>query len=113
MKQKIILICLLFFVSLNFNNVQADDFWDFEDMVLLKDLPKIFTGKKSSRRHKRYYKTWTVAEVTTDKIILQREMKDGKTVEVSIDLSRRPYLNVGDRVRYDKIRNRLGKTLDK
>jgi hypothetical protein len=59
------------------------------------------------------YKTWKVVEVTDDTIILQRTTRNGKLVEKAIARDRRPYLELGDRVRYDGIRNRLRKTLDK
>ena len=55
------------------------------------------------------YLTYEVVEVTENKIVL--ESSGGKKYE--IDKSRRPTLKVGDKVRYDKTRNRLGKTLDK
>lgn len=54
------------------------------------------------------FKTFEVVEVTETSIIL--EDSGGKTVE--IEKKRRPYLKKGDRVRYDKARNRLGKTLE-
>jgi flagellar biosynthesis/type III secretory pathway M-ring protein FliF/YscJ len=57
---------------------------------------------------KRRYKTYEVVEVTEKTLVLQRT--DGR--EVEIDRSRRPYLEIGDKVRYDKHRNRLGRTLD-
>ena len=60
---------------------------------------------------KKYYKTWTVVKVTEDKIYLERKKGEGKVDEVSIERSRRPYLKVGAKVRYDKIRNRLRKTI--
>ena len=34
-------------------------------------------------------------------------------VKIEIDKSRRPTLKKGDKVRYDKNRNRLGQTVDK
>lgn len=57
-----------------------------------------------------YYHTWEVIEVTKDTIVIQRE---GEGDKVTLEKSRRPYLKVGDRVRYDHVRNRLGNTLEK
>lgn len=56
-----------------------------------------------------YYKTYEVVEVTEKVIVL--ESSGGKKIE--IDKSRRPALKKGDKVRYDKIKNRLGETVDK
>ena len=58
---------------------------------------------------KKRYKTYEVVEVTEKTLVLQRTTGE----EVEIDKSRRPNLKIGDKVRYDKHRNRLGKTLDK
>lgn len=55
-----------------------------------------------------YYDTYRVVDVTDETVVL--EHPDGNKVE--IDKSRRPYLRKGDEVRYDKYRNRLGRTLD-
>lgn len=55
-----------------------------------------------------YYDTYRVVEVSDETIVL--EHPDGNRVE--IDKSRRPYLQKGDEVRYDKYRDRLGRTLD-
>ncbi|MFN2365460.1 MAG: hypothetical protein ABR523_03235 [Desulfurivibrionaceae bacterium] len=55
-----------------------------------------------------YYNTFEVVEVTEKTFVL--EGPDGDRVE--IEKSRRPYLKKGDRVRYDKYRNRLRRTLD-
>ncbi len=51
-----------------------------------------------------------MVEVTEERITLQSK---GGGVTVSIEKTRRPTLEVGDRVRYDKKRNRLGKTVEK
>ena len=59
---------------------------------------------------KKYFKTYEVLEVTEKTITLKRE---GVSEIIEIDRPRRPYLKKGDRVRYDKNRNRLGKTLEK
>lgn len=56
-----------------------------------------------------YYDTFEVVAVTEKHFIL--EHPDGK--RVAIEKSRRPYLQMGDKVRYDKYRNRLGRTLDR
>ncbi|MGV1098039.1 hypothetical protein ACUUL3_01325 [Thiovibrio sp. JS02] len=58
---------------------------------------------------KKLYKTYEVVEVTEKSIVLKSAA--GETVE--IEKERRPNLEKGDKVRYDKIRNRLGETLDK
>jgi|GEM_PF-6190467 len=113
MRYKPILIFLLLCTFLSFNEAQANDLWKFGTFDLVKAVTQLFTGEEPPRKHEKHYKTWTVSEVTADKIILQRKLRDGKTDTTSIDLSRRSYLTVGDRVRYDKIRNRLGVTLDK
>lgn len=68
---------------------------------------------KKEKRHKDYYKTWTVVEVTDDEIMLERTKSNDEIEKVSISRSRRPSLEVGDKVRYDKIRDRLRKTLSK
>ena len=57
---------------------------------------------------KKFYKTYEVVEITEQTLVLQK--KNGEKVE--IDKARRPNLEIGDRVRYDKHRNRLGQTLD-
>jgi len=113
MQQKPILIFLLLCTFLSFNEAQANDLWKFGTFDLAKAVTQLFNGDEPSHKHENHYKTWTVSEITADKIILQRKLRDGKTDTTSIDLSRRNYLKVGDRVRYDKIRNRLGRTLDK
>jgi len=113
MQQKPILIFLLLCIFLSCSEAQANDLWKFGSFDLAKTVTQLFKGGEAPRKHKKHYKTWTVSEVTADKIILQRKLGDGKTETTSIDLSRRSYLKVGDRVRYDKIRNRLGRTLDK
>lgn len=61
---------------------------------------------------KDYYRTYDVVEVTEKTIVLQRDKRD--TVErIEIERSRRPDIKKGDRVRYDKKRDRLGKTKGK
>jgi len=57
---------------------------------------------------KSFYKTYTVTKVTEDHIVLQRKYSDK---EVVLDKARRPGLEVGDKVRYDRVRNRLRRTL--
>ena len=69
--------------------------------------------RKRVRNYKDYYKTWEVVNIIDDKIFLGRIKSIGETEVVNIERSRRPYLEVGDRVRYDKVRNRLRKTLPK
>ena len=66
---------------------------------------------EEKKHYKDYYKTWTVTEVTDTEIILERTESSGEVETVAIERSRRPALQVGDKVRYDKIRNRLRKTL--
>lgn len=60
---------------------------------------------------KNHYKTWTVVNVTNDEIVLERKKGGGEIDTVSISRSRRPYLKIGAKVRYDKIKNRLRKTI--
>jgi hypothetical protein len=92
--------------------VLADDLF-IEEQVLEGTQTTIRLLKSKDRRYREYYRTWHVIEVNEELIFLERTKKNGKVVKTSIEVSRRPYLKVGDRVRYDKIRNRLGKTLDK
>ena len=56
-----------------------------------------------------YWRTYEVVEVTDNTIVL--ENADGGLID--IDKSRRPTLQVGDKVRYDNVRNVLGKNVDK
>ncbi len=65
-----------------------------------------FSGSPAIAR--KFYKTYEVVAVTEKTLVLQR--KKGEKIE--IDRARRPYLGIGDRVRYDKHRDRLGRTLD-
>jgi hypothetical protein len=58
---------------------------------------------------KTFYKTYEVVEVTEKTIVL--ESSGGKKIE--IDKSRRPTLKKGDKVRYDKSKDRLGVPVDK
>jgi hypothetical protein len=59
-----------------------------------------------------YYKTYDVVEVTEKTFVIEREKKD--TIErIEIERSRRPDIKKGDRVRYDKTRDRLRKTIKK
>ena len=58
-----------------------------------------------------HYKTWTVVNVTNDEIVLERKKGGGEIDNVRISRSRRPYLKIGAKVRYDKIKNRLRKTI--
>jgi hypothetical protein len=68
------------------------------------------------------YHTYEVVEVTENTITLQRRLVSknitedgaksyGSTVSATIDRSRRPYLKVGDRVRYNKRVDRMRRTL--
>jgi hypothetical protein len=57
-----------------------------------------------------YYKTFEVVSVAPDTITMKAAYRGGEII-VTIDRSRRPYLKVGDKVRYDNIRNRLGVNL--
>jgi hypothetical protein len=61
---------------------------------------------------KDYYKTYAVVEVTEKTIVLQRDQR-GTTERIEIERTRRPDIEVGDQVRYDKRRDRLGKTQEK
>jgi ribosomal protein L15E len=54
-----------------------------------------------------YYKTFEVVAVDKDTMTLKADYRD-QEITVTIDRRRRPYLEVGDKVRYDNIRNRLG-----
>jgi hypothetical protein len=45
--------------------------------------------------------------VDKDTMTLKADYRD-QEITVTIDRRRRPYLEVGDKVRYDNIRNRLG-----
>lgn len=70
---------------------------------------------------KERYQTYEVSEVSEKTITLQRTARkieplprrelEKKTTTVTIDRARRPDLKVGDRVRYDRTRNRLGRTV--
>ncbi len=60
---------------------------------------------------KMMYRTYTVIKVTEKTIVLRRTRDDKKVVTVSIERRKRPSLRVGDRVRYDKNKKRLGRTL--
>ena len=113
MKKKVILISILFGVLAIPGNLQAADNEGFWEGLLSEATQFLHTAKASPGKSKNYYKTWTVVAVTNDTIVLQRKKRSGKTVDVSIARSRRPYLKVGDRVRYDKVRNRLRRTLDR
>ena len=59
------------------------------------------------------YYTWTVVESTDDTFILERKRRSGKMDSATIARSRRPRLKEGDKVRYDRLRNRLRRTLRK
>jgi hypothetical protein len=52
-----------------------------------------------------------VVKVTPKDIILRRTDRNGETHTATLERDRRSYLKVGDRVRYDKKRNRLRRTL--
>lgn len=71
----------------------------------------LFDTPEQKKTIKKHYKTWTVVNVTEEEIVLERKKGDGEVDQVNIDRSRRPYLKVGAKVRYDKIRNRLRKTI--
>jgi hypothetical protein len=68
----------------------------------------LFSGTSGLARS--FYHTYTVTAVTETTITLQRTKGD-KTYTAVIEKERRPYLKVGDRVRYDRIRDRLRRTL--
>ena len=57
-----------------------------------------------------YYRTYDVVEVTEKTIVLEREKKDS-VERIEIERSRRPDIKKGDKVRYDKTRDRLRKTI--
>ncbi len=61
----------------------------------------------------RTYKIWTVVNVTPKTITLERTDEHGKKEQVEIARSRHPDIAVGDRVRYDKKRDRLRQTIIK
>lgn len=70
-------------------------------------LSLIFLGI-SPAAARNYYKTYNVVAVTEKNFVLQK--KGGEKVE--IEISRRPEVRVGDKIRYDKRRNRLGETVE-
>ena len=65
----------------------------------------------AKRTYRDSYYTYEVVEVTEKTMTLQRIKRNKDVISVTIDRSRRPYLQVGDRVRYDKKNDRLRKTL--
>jgi hypothetical protein len=68
----------------------------------------VFSG--SAGLAESFYYTYTVTAVTETTITLQRTKGD-KTYTAVIAKARRPYLKVGDRVRYNRIEDRLRRTL--
>jgi hypothetical protein len=108
----IINFVLVSVVVISAPQVLADDLFT-EEQVLDGSQTTIRLLKSKDRRYREYYRTWHVVEVNEELIFLERTKKNGKEIQTSIEVSKRPYLKVGDRVRYDKKRNRLGKTLDK
>ena len=112
MKKSAGVIFLIFLVLLpqitmaaSFNGI------DGEENLFEENLPQYLLKEK--KHHRNYYKTWTVVDVTADKIILERNKNNDEVDIVSIARERRSNLEVGDKVRYDKIRNRLGNTVNK
>ncbi len=105
-----ILLLLLAFVPVP--DGAAVDITISDEQVLIEKGRSIIYPRKPGK-YKEYYRTWNVVDVTEDMIFLERTKKNGDIVKAGIDRSRRPHLEVGDRVRYDSKRNRLGKTLDK
>ncbi|MEN8136406.1 MAG: hypothetical protein ABFS18_12865 [Thermodesulfobacteriota bacterium] len=113
MKKNVIFISTLISTSIIATNLHADGRGFIEELISdTKQFLRI-SQPTPSKKKGNMYKTWTVVEVTPDTIILQRKKRDDQKDDVSIDRSRRPYLKVGDRVRYDKVRNRLRRTLDR
>jgi hypothetical protein len=104
-------ILLLVALVINLNSAAADDI--ISDEQITDNIRQTVRLRHDKVKYKEYYKTWNVVDVTEDTISLERTKKNGEIVKASIERSRRPYLEVGDRVRYDKKRNRLRKTLDK
>ena len=114
MKKPTIIISILFSSLLICNNLQAaTDYWEIIEDMVTEEVKQFHTVKGATNKKKDFYKTWTVIGVTTDTIIMQRKKRNDEMDEVKIERSRRPYLKVGDRVRYDKVRNRLRQTLGK
>ena len=111
MKKKIIFISIMLSILTIASNLHADE-GRFIDEVISEAKQLLRISQPEPKKKRSMYKTWTVAEVTIDTITLQRKKSNGKIDVRSIDRSRRPYLKVGDRVRYDKVRNRLRKTLN-
>jgi len=68
------------------------------------------TSSVSPALAKSRYKTYTVVEVKENTITLERQYY-GETITETIDRSKRPDLKVGDRVRYEPYKKRLGKSL--
>ena len=112
MKKNVIFISILFSILTIASNLHADERGFIDEVISeVKQLLRISQPKPKKKGS--MYKTWTVTEVTIETITLQRKKTNAKMDVVSIDRSRRPYLKVGDRVRYDKVRNRLRRTLDR
>lgn len=57
---------------------------------------------------RKFYKTYEVVAVTGKVFVLEK--KGGEKIE--IEISRRPEIKVGDKVRYDSHKNRLGETVE-
>lgn len=114
MKKITILISIVFSSLLISNNLYAaTEFWELVEEIASEEIQQFQTVQASTAKKKDHYKTWTVVGVTAETIMLQRKKRNDEVDEVIIDRSRRPYLKVGDRVRYDKVRNRLRRTLNK
>ncbi len=60
---------------------------------------------------KRIYRPYDVIEVTETTIVLQGITEKDELLTLTIDRSKGPNLKVGDRVRYDKNKRRLGGVL--
>ena len=113
MKKITIFVLTLFGALIINSNLLASHDKSGADTIIAEEMPQLQSTQMSSGITEISYKTWTVMEVTDDTIILQRKKRNGKTNGASIDRSRRPYLKEGDKVRYDKARNRLRRTLEK
>jgi hypothetical protein len=59
-----------------------------------------------------FYKTFEVVAVAQDTMTLKTIYR-GEDIYATVNRSRRPELKVGDKVRYDNIRNRLGRSVAK
>jgi hypothetical protein len=80
-------------------------------LFMQSEVAKAADPGASHRIYRSSYYTYEVVEVTEKTVVLQRTKKNQEVVSATIDRSRRPSLKVGDQVRYDKINDRLRKTL--